>query len=355
MKKVREHKMPSHRSGQDETMFDFIDVFDYPEMVIGSVNFNKTCVMSKYIYNENESVNSILENSMYYSGGMQIRFISDSPKLIIKFCIDEKAIGNYPHVGICNRQGIGVTFRSINNKIWKSYDITAGRDDGSLYVNLGIYLKKFEKYELSISLPILAHISGLSVGIQRGDYTIEPNKELIGKAGVAFLGSYFFYGIGMTSPNSVLSNALSRKLNIPTYNLSINSENYFKYDVTNILAQIQNLDTIIIECDRYSQDYDAFISLFEKYVSDILKNTSCTLILMNQIYTGSYNNKYKERKRYIVNLIAKLNEKYSDRICFVDGEKMLTKQEQEYATYSHNFLNSYATYIVTKALINYLK
>ena len=188
-----------------------------------------------------------------------------------------------------------------------------------------------------------------------GGYTIAENKELINKPGIAFLGSYFFYGIGMTSPNSLLSNALSRKLNVPTYNLSINSENYFKYDVTDILTQIQKLDKIVIECDRYFQDYNAFISLFEQYICDILKNTKCALILMNQIYTGSYNNKYKERKRYIVNLITKLNEKYGNRIYFVDGEKLLTKQEQEYATYSHNFLNSYATYIVTKTLMNYLK
>ena len=168
MKTITEHKIPSHKSGQDESAFDFIDIFEHPEMVIGSIDFSKTGTMSKYIYNDNKAVNPILENSMYYSGGMQIRFVSDSPKLIIKFCIDEKSIGNYPHVGICNRQGIGVAFRSIENNIWKSYDITAGRDDGSLYVNLGIYLKKFEKYEVSISLPILAHVSGLSVGIQRG-------------------------------------------------------------------------------------------------------------------------------------------------------------------------------------------
>lgn len=345
------HKIPLIKSGQNEEEYKFINVFEHPEMVIGSIDFTKTGSMSKYIY-EKKMVPTV-RNSMFCSGGLQIRFITDSPRLIVKFCIDNKLDGNVQHTGVCARLGISILVRPINLTSWKVLDITGGRDEGFLCVNPSIYVKNM-KYEVCITLPLLARICGLTVGIKKG-CEISENTELLKSPAMVFLGSYFFYGIGITGSGSMISNAISRRINCRTYNLAVNSENYFNYDMSDLISKIDNIKGIVIECDRYNQDIDAFYKNFRGFIESIMKKNNCPIIFMNQIYTGSYNKQYRERKEYILNIVKEFNKLYANRIYFIDGETILTARDRDLCSYSHNYLNSYASLQIVKCLTRILK
>lgn len=344
------HIIPQISSSFDESKYVFYDIFDYPNMILGAANFSECHKLSTYYISDN-TLPSAAKTSLYCSGGIQIRFTSNSRTVILKYATSDKQSGNFQHTGICNREGISCLFRSVDSPYWLPYDMTFSRSEfGVLQLYMSSRLTSTKNsYEIIVNLPILAHINGFSVGIEH--HASFTASNLNPSSPIAFLGSHFTFGIGLTSSAFLISNAISRRFNINTYNFGINDCNPHNIAIAKLIGKL-NLSAIVIECDNPRQDNQLFFQEFYPFLEHLSHCHQIPIVLLSQVYTRNFKNDYQKRREYIISCIDKLNRQ---NIYFIDGMTLFNDTQKEYCALSSNLLNDYAAVKISKTLYFLLK
>ena len=312
--------------------YNIYNVFEMPELVFGAYDFATNRQMST-IKISNKKVPETTKFSMDYSGGVRVRFQTQAKKILMQASVTNERKGNFPHVGICARKGISVLFQEKNNG-WKIYNTFLCTSD-VITLDLREYIHGDGPIEIMIECPILSILTNLIIGVEKR-FNIIPTK-FSEKFPIAFLGSMFTFGIGVTNSSMIFSNIISRKLNVDIYNFGIYDNNP-QYDQIIDEIMVIPFSTLVIEADNIRQDNVSFYEKFPVLINKIRSYQPTTpIIYFNQPFISSYQNNYITRKEFVYNFYAKNQFSY-----FIDGENIFDEYQREYCSYSNIYYNDYA-------------
>lgn len=128
------------------------------EFIFGAKCYgDKICIIKPTIVEKSNSPKS---------GGCQVRFITNSRKIIIRYNISEEISGNFPHVGITARKGLSILYRKTDENLWRTVDCIYSRGSGEFQFDMQRFAHIDQNQEIMLCLPMLSYVTILEVGIE---------------------------------------------------------------------------------------------------------------------------------------------------------------------------------------------
>lgn len=287
---------------------------------------------------DKKSSNSYFDKNIY-------KLYTNCKNFKLTYAVNNKARGNYPHVGVTAREGICVLYKYPDKNIWYNLDTFARRNPVPIMMknyNIQKHTTDNSEYELMILGPLFGDISKLTIEYPDDSY-IRINNNISDKK-FLFAGGSHSFGIGCTTVGLKFSNILSREYDASMIDLSFNNrKNYLKeileYYKSHELPQI---DVGILEIDSFEQDLTS-INENLKEIIEFMK-THCKHIIGWYCLPTSKNNK----KKLITEILN--DELKKNNVILVDMSFIYEKEFVDMCTLSNKFINDTGNIYIYKKL-----
>ncbi|MFM5882142.1 SGNH/GDSL hydrolase family protein [Methanobrevibacter gottschalkii] len=231
----------------DETNIKYFDLFEFPELFYGNLNFTteKLCISKfpKEILEEMKEWGELIHTGINYyndaSCGNRLRFITSSSRIVFKVQLKRK----WPFQKIVNWGSMGFDVYILENEKYIHKTIFAPMDGYNIFAE-EIYIKPNEM--LCIFLPNYNIIEKMYVGIQEGSTLSKFDYPKDNQLPIIFYGNSITQGAAASKTGNSFPNIVSRKLNRDIINISSSSGCLGTESIANLIGKL-NCHSIVID------------------------------------------------------------------------------------------------------------
>lgn len=265
----------------DEKDIVYYDIFEYPELVFGNLNFaNSSVNFSKFPKSFIQKINELNNGNNFITDGLtfgyRIRFKTLSSRIILKIELKEEPLFN--DVAIDNSKGFDIY--SLNNDRYVPLKVITPLEDKNIFAEC---ITNEENDGICIFLPNFAYVKKMFIGIEKNTSLTQHDYLGENKLPILFYGNENMQGILASKSGNSYPNIVSKyldqdviNLSVPVYNISKNLAEYIgKINCYAIVIEF-NIESNFIE--KFSQNFKDFYKIIRGYHPNtkiILITTAC--------------------------------------------------------------------------------
>ncbi|MBQ6218827.1 MAG: hypothetical protein IJJ47_03755 [Methanosphaera sp.] len=295
----------------------YYDIFDYPELVYGTinlashnVNFSKIPqTLRKSITNEEQLKN--MDNLSHSSYGLRLRFHTNAKRIIFK--INLKQDYHYDNIPRANSRGFDVYSLDYDRYIHKTTIISENRKD--CFAEEIIFEE--EDNNICIFLPNFDTINKLFIGIEKGNSIDELPYLGHNKLPIIFCGNEYTIGKTASKSGNSYPNITSQILDQNIINLSYYQMNKAEEKLATFIGKF-NCESIIMDYNGQDINKNDFKESYEKFYDKLrIFHPHKQLIILtsllddNNEYNPTIYEFYNDKKRN------------DDKIILIDKKELL--------------------------------
>lgn len=206
-----------------------------------------------------------------HSAGVCVRFQSDAESISARWNLinENLQMGHMPSSGV---SGLDLYVWHNEEWQWLAVGVPTGKEnDKQLIAGIEKGMHSFMLY-----LPLYNGVSQVEIGLPKGAKLQADDKQLESKP-VCFYGTSILHGGCASRPGLAYPSIISRRLNIPHYNLGFSGNAHLDLEVAELLAE---LDPCLFVIDALPNNGpERIIERFEKFIHILRKSHKQTPIL----------------------------------------------------------------------------
>lgn len=253
----------------DEQNIEYLDLFDYPNLIYGNLNFSSARVdFCKYPLSIQKEMNQFgnlaireMKNLNSAACGNRLQFSTDSNYIILKIQLKRK----WGYQKMVNWNASGFDVYSINNEEYVHETVFGPSDGHSIFAER---IKVPKSGNLCIYLPNYNTIQKMFIGIEKESKIKTLNYPENKQLPILFYGNSVTQGAAASKSGNSFPNIISRKLNRNIINLSCSSCCRGLDSIAELIGQI-NCHTIILDYTRNAYTTEIFDKTHEKFYQKI--------------------------------------------------------------------------------------
>ena len=259
-----------------------------------------------------------------HTSGGQIKFRSDSTRVLIKVQLDKNVSPMY-HMAATGQFGFDLYIGEPGMQ--KYYSTAAFGAKDTAYHSALFQQKERVKREFTLNFPLYSGVQEVFVGLDK-EALIEAPSPYSSDKPIVIYGGSTIQGACASRPGAGHMNIISRQLNMPVINLGFSGSGKLEPELAQIMAEIVNPAIYIIECERnskyklLSERQEAFVSILrQKHL-----NVPIMILTANPRGRESLEPDQSDRLRnwtFMHDLVNRMRKAGDTNIHFVDGSKML--------------------------------
>lgn len=307
----------------DSSGIQWLDPREEPFSVVGFEWIKNDDLFRRLPLNPDWSITDNVDQLSNQTAGGQIRFQTDSRKILLKVHLKEKS-GMY-HMPATGQSGFDLYVET--NGVQRYVKTTRFSVNDTIYKAELLNTEKQKMQSYTLNFPLYNGVSSVLVGL-------EQNSNITHPVPFKRSGKYVIYGTSITQggcvsrPGNVYSNILSRKLDVEFINLGFSGSGKGEPELAHIINQISNLSFIIL--DYEANAFETIQNTIEPFV-DILrsKHPNTPLLIMSKTRHSSATDGSKsyekliENRDFQLNMVNQKRKKGDTNIYFLDGSKVL--------------------------------
>lgn len=305
---------------------DGIAWFDPREEPFGLTGFewiNEDSVYRRLPVKPDWEIPTAVDQLSNHTAGGQIRFRTDSKKILLKVELREKS-GMY-HMPATGQSGFDL-YVEVDGK--QKYLRTARFPIDSLVYQVELFNEEDGgMHSFTLNFPLYNGVNSVLIGLEYESFVEAPTP-------FAISGKFVIYGTSITQggcvarPGMAYSNILSRKLDAEFVNLGFSGNGKGEPELAHLINQIEGTDFIILDYEANTSK--TIVNSIGPFV-DILrdKHPNTPILIMSKIRysresvgSSSYNLLMKNRD-FQQNLVEERTIAGDKNIYFLDGSKVL--------------------------------
>ncbi len=235
-----------------------------------------------------DSVRSPLWNLSHNSAGLQIRFISNSPEIIVRYKVSGSIA--MPHMPATGVSGVDLYSKNIDGE-WEWH--RGGKPYNSRVVSKFSSLTVKEKYhdkgrEYRLYLPLYNSIDSFEIGVIKGSVfnPLPVRKE----KPIVVYGTSIAQGACASRPGMAWTAILERKMDRPLINLGFSGNGRLEKEMIDLIAEI-DAKAYILDClpnlllNKYTPE-----DVYERIINSVneLKNQRPDVPILLVDHAGNY-------------------------------------------------------------------
>ena len=294
-----------------------------PFDLVGFEWFEKDSIFRRLPLNPDWEIPTAVDGLANYTAGGQIRFKTDSKRILIKVQLTERS-GMY-HMPATGQSGFDLYVRD-----WKiqRYLKTTRFPHDTLQYQAELYsVDQKQLNDFVLNFPLYNGVTSVLIGL-------EPNSILDAPDAFNIPGKIVIYGTSITQggcvsrPGMLFSNILSRKLDAEFVNLGFSGNGKGEPELAQLIAQLNDISLIIIDYEANANK--TIKNTLQQFVNTLREKHSLTPILvMSKIRyadetEGSFAyNQLISNRNFQKELVEERKLKGDKNIYFLDGSTIL--------------------------------
>lgn len=266
------------------------------------------------------------------SAGIQIRFSSDTKKIVIKVKLG--VVSNMNNMSSLGQSGVDIY---VYNSELKKYVFQKSTPFNRLASDYEYELVNNKEKELNhyiINLPLYNSVESLSLLLDKDALVTPYNKTETDN--IVFYGTSIVQGGTVTRAGLLYSNVISRRLNNEIFNFGFSGSAFLEKEIAAIISKVNNPKVLIVDAEPNAGSNGKLKSNLLDFIKEYRKNHPKTSILVcSRIdYASDYKDKdlinmKNDLKAFAKNLVEELS-KTDKNIHFVDGSDVFGPDFYEY-------------------------
>ena len=333
----------------NEKNIEYVDLFDYPELFYGTLNFSSNklnfCKFPKETQEEMDEFGPgavhEMKNLNSSACGVRLRFKTNSERIIFKVKFNRK----WSYLKMVNWGSMGFdVYKIINDKYYHRtvFAPTNGKDTFAeiIYEN--------PNSELCIFLPNYNKIEEFYMGIEKGSTIEKVDYPKNKKLPIIFYGNSVTQGAAASRSGNSFPNYVSKMLNRDIINISCSSCCQGNESIADLIGKL-NCHTIIVDFTRNANTTEYFKETHEKFYKNIRKyHPDIKIILMT---SESFNHwfEYYDFDKIVYETYTNAIEN-DENVEIVDVRKLFDESEYDLIAIDASHYTDYGMYVVAKKL-----
>eukprot|EP00130_Batrachochytrium_dendrobatidis_P008573 XP_006683448.1 hypothetical protein BATDEDRAFT_93208 [Batrachochytrium dendrobatidis JAM81] len=301
------------------------DPKEYPFQVNGFAWFNQEKLYQRMpTLSQNNLPLCVKELANCTSGG-QIRFKTDSVKLVIKTRLS--GVVDIGHMAATGQSGFDVYIGEPGKQHYLATAIPPIHEKTYEATLWDFTSSTSELREVTINLPLYQGVEELLIGVEP-DAIIEAPTPYISDKRVLFYGTSITQGSSASRPGMSYTNILSRRFQLEFINLGFSGSGKGEKEVATVIRDIENPACLVIDYEanvtpeEYETTLVSFIEIYREY------HPLIPIIVMSRIPHAldifpDQNLETMRRRNHSKKVVEQFKENGDTRIVFVDGLKLL--------------------------------
>ena len=254
------------------------------------------------------------------SSGARVRFVTDSPYVIIKAELDD--VSKAAHMSLTGTAGIDLYTDGGDGELCEKLFIPSFKDGGNEY--FGSYDFPYEKERLvMLNLPLYSRTKSLYIGVKEGSTVKEAPKYTYDKP-VVFYGSSVTQGACASRPGMSYPAILSRRIGFDFVNLGFSGSAKGEAEMAEYISRL-DMSLFVMDYD-YNATTEEDLERTHKPFFDKIRAAQPNLPIIIISKPRSPLSEMNKRRREIVRKTYLDAVKNGDRkVYFVDGESLFPK------------------------------
>ncbi len=331
-----------------EETIEYIDLFDYPELIYGNVNINSKLSFCKFpgnVQDEMEKYGSGVSNEMKQynssSTGNRLRVKTDSKRIVFKIQLSRK----YDFININNTNSFGFDVYNLKDGQYIHKNVFSPGNGNNIFAE---EIEVPENGEICVFLPNYNCITSFYMGLEKGS-SFESIKYPQGKRlPVLFYGNAVTQGASASRSGNTFVNIVSRLLDRDVINVSCSSCCKPSDNTADFLGKI-NCHTIVIDYTHNAYDTNEFRRTHEHFYKKVRELHPDKKIIFltseNFNFWKSYND-YDDTVENTYNN-AKI---HGEKVEIVKQRELFDDDEYDFVSVDDTHYSDYGMYAVAKKL-----
>lgn len=332
----------------DERDIEYIDLFDYPELIYGNVNVNSGlnfCKFPRNVQDEMEKYGTGVLNEMKQfnssSSGNRLRVKTDSKRIVFKIQLNRK----YDFININNTNSFGFDVYNVINGQYIHENVFSPGDGNNIFAH---EIEVPENGEICIFLPNYNSILSFFMGFEKGS-SFETLKYPQGKRlPVLFYGNAVTQGASASRSGNSFTNILSRLLDRDMINVSCSSCCKATDNTADFLGKI-NCHAIVIDYTHNAYDTEEFMRTHERFYKKIRQYHPDTKIVLMTSENFNFWKSYDEYDEIVKNTYDNARI-HGENVELINQRQLFDENEYDLVSVDDTHYSDYGMYIVAKKL-----
>jgi len=337
---------------EDTSGMDFVNIFQYPELVFGTVakvgsslNFEKyPAEVGRCIEQYGDAAVKEYFNLSKCAAGCRLRFYTDSKRI----CIKAKLFRKWYYKKMNGWNSSGFDIYSVKNGEYK-HQYVFGPEEGKDCFAECINIDSDRGY--CIFLPNYNTIMDFWIGIEKKSKIIP--FPYIKSLPIVFYGNSVTQGASASRSGNSFPNVVSRILDRDIINLSVSSCCHGQMAVADEIGSI-NCAGIVLDFTRNVKDVKSFEAIYERFYRRIRDMHEFTpIILMTAPYFSGFL-KYIDYDQVVIKAYEQAKMR-GENVFLINQMDLIDQKEYDLVSLDGVHYTDYGMYIVAKALENCLE
>ncbi|MFA5859306.1 MAG: SGNH/GDSL hydrolase family protein [Elusimicrobiota bacterium] len=269
---------------------------------------------------------SAVVNRATFGSGTQVRFRTDSRKLVVRVRLNRLATN--PQMAYSGQNGVDCYFGTPGTTEKEGMQFISTARFGiknTWYESVMYELKESKLRDVTLYLPISTHVEDFMVGLD-STAVIEPPLPYDSNKQIVFYGTSITQGHNVSRPGMTFTSILSRRINYEIINVGFGGSGKGEPEVAHALAEISPVAMYVLDYERnvgtvesYQKTLPEFINILRTAHKDIpIIVTSCPKVPKDYV-NGTAAPLATKKREFGISHIKELQNAGDKFIWFVDG------------------------------------
>lgn len=255
----------------DQQQFDFYEIKELFEkrLVYGAPHADIYCLRkilnTDAVFEESPETQKPFEDTAMHTGGIRLRFRTNSNRLVIKAELKRK--WSYLKMNMYNSSGFDVYV--VNGRSRHHITVVAPQEPNNIFAHM-IYLPGDSDYE--IWFPTYNAVLNFSIGVAKGS-TLAAARPLTDERAVIFYGHSATQGASASRSGNAYPNIVARKLDCEIFNYSFSAACRAERATATQIADAhedKNVKALVIDYSRNAKSLEEFTERYMPFY-DIIR------------------------------------------------------------------------------------
>ncbi len=332
----------------DEETIEYVDLFDYPELIYGNVNNNSKlnfCKFPKNVQDEMKQYGSGVYGEMKQfnssSAGNRLRVKTDSKRMVFKIQLNR----DYDFVNINNTNSFGFDVYGLEDGEYIHRNVFSPGDGNDIFAH---EIEVPENGEICVFLPNYNSIMSFYMGLEKGSSFESIGYPQDKRLPVLFYGNAVTQGASASRSGNSFVNIVSRLLDRDIINISCSSCCKATDNTVDFIGKI-NCHCIVIDYTHNAYDVDELMGNHEHFYKRIRQLHPDKKIILMTSENFNFWKSYDEFDDIVENTYNNARI-HGENVELIIQRELFDEDEYDYISVDNTHYNDYGMYTVAKKL-----